>query len=78
MAKADRRYAKRKTRAIYRMMDRVMTDLLEMAELFQTQHEEMADQLIVMSNVQFMNQQVLEKWYAGVWGSAPSDWYSDA
>lgn len=78
MAKADRRYAKRKTRAIYRMMDKIMADTLEMAALFRPQHEDMADQMRTIANVQLMNQQVLIKWYASVWGAVPADWYSDA
>lgn len=74
----QRKYAKRKTRQIYRHLDTVMANLLELSEIFEDDHESQAAALSQIAQVTLVVQDLVEKWYEMVWGSVPADWYGDA
>lgn len=78
MGKESRRYAKRKARQVYRRMDNVMRGLIELAEMYQKDAPEEVFVLTALIKGTAMYQDNFSDWYAHVWGSPPSDWYSDA
>lgn len=71
----QRKYAKRNTKSIYRHMDCVMEELIELAAIFDPQHPDLGDALRLMAKVILQAQSMLAKWYTKVWGSVPSNWY---
>lgn len=72
-----KRYAKRKTRQAYRNLDAAMDKLLQLGELFESDHPDLADQLGIIATTILFAQQTLRQWYKLCWGSEPSDWYAD-
>ena len=76
MGRKERRYMKRNIRSVYQRMDKNMSDLREIAAIFEPVHPEEAAVLEVIAQIELQAQTALSQWYGVVWGSAPDDWYT--
>lgn len=72
-----RRYAKRRTRAVYRALDRTMEDALELSAMFAFDHPEHAKLLEAIAAMTLEVQKQVANFYKITWGFVPGDWYSD-
>ena len=73
----DRRYAKRKTRALWRNLDAAMADMLDLSAAFEADHPREGEAMQNIASIVLYAQSLLSDWYALVWGDVPSDWGSD-
>lgn len=74
----SRRYAKRSTRRLYQNMDKSLSRIQVLREMFDDgRHEKHVQLLTLMAAAQLQVQQFLGDFYRHTWGQEPSDWYSD-
>lgn len=74
---SPRRWAKRKTRRLYRRMDDTMAQLLDLKKLFDPDHPELGEVLDMVAKTVLVAQDLLSKFHLAAWGNIPGDWYTD-
>lgn len=72
-----RRWAKRRTRRMYVRMDKMMSDLVEVKEMFDPDHPDLGEVIETIARTVQVAQALLERFYLAAWGMIPGDWHSD-
>ena len=77
-ASSNRRYAKRNTRSLYQNIDRSLSKIQGLVEIFDddrhTQHVEL---LALIAQMLIQVQGGVVAFYRQAWGDEPGDWYAD-
>jgi len=77
-ATKTRRYAKRMTRTLYQNMDRTLSKIQVLREMFDDdRHTKHVELLSLIAQMQIQIQEGVIAFYRLSWGSEPGDWYAD-
>ena len=77
-ASSNRRYAKRNTRSLYLNMDRALSKILALHDIFDDdRHAKHVELLTLLAQMQVQVQQGVVAFYRHAWGEEPGDWYAD-
>ena len=77
-ASSNRRYAKRNTRSLYQNMDRSLSKIQALRDMFDDdRHAKHVELLTLIAQMMIQVQEGVVAFYRQTWGSEPGDWYAD-
>jgi len=77
-ASSNRRYAKRNTRSLYQNMDRSLSKIQALREMFDDdRHAKHVELLTLIAQMLIQVQEGVVAFYRQAWGVEPDDWYAD-
>jgi len=77
-ARTSRRYAKRSTRYLYQNMDKSLSKVQVLHEMFDDgRHSQHLEMLTLIAQLQIQVQEFVAEFYRHAWGEEPGDWYTD-
>jgi len=77
-ASSNRRYAKRNTRSLYQNIDRSLSKVQALRDIFDdNRHAKHVELLTLIAQMMIQVQEGVVAFYRQTWGSEPGDWYAD-